>query len=108
MQQTANSVQYNEIVKAYVNKEQNSPSTFRKILGHESRSSEKHFFTNHQIRPPAQRKSDLWLPKHVLAAIDMHVREICYTNFKTITDFIYKLNEVCENDLHRTRYLLFD
>lgn len=103
-QQTANSVQFSDIVNVYVNKEQNSPSTLRKILGHDGRLSEKHYISNHPIKPPAQRKSDLWLPKNVSAAIDMHVREISYSSYKTLTDFIYKLNEVCENDLQRARY----
>jgi len=70
IQQTAGSVQYSEIVSVYVSKEQNSsPSTLRKILGHDGSN-----------------------------------REISYSSYKTLTDFIYKLNEVCENDLHRARY----
>ncbi len=108
IQQTASSVQFSEIVSIYVSKEQNSsPSTLRKILGHDGKHH--HFATSHQspIKPPAQRKNDLWLPKNVMAAIDMHVKEVSFASYKTLTDFIYKLNEVCENDLHRARYFLF-
>jgi hypothetical protein len=121
IQQTAGSVQYSEIVSVYVSKEQNSsPSTLRKILGHDGsnssgNSSSRHHHSHlmstihhhHPIKPPNtnQRKNnEPWIHKNVLAAIDMHVREISYSSYKTLTDFIYKLNEVCENDLHRARY----
>ena len=106
IQQTASSVQFSEIVSIYVSKEQNSsPSTLRKILGHDGKHHHHHFAASHQspIKPPTQRKTDLWLPKHVMAAIDMHVKEVSFASYKTLTDFIYKLNEVCENDLHRAR-----
>lgn len=124
IQQTAGSVQYSEIVSVYVSKEQNSsPSTLRKILGHDGSNSSgnsssrhhhnhlmstiHHHHHHHPIKPPNtnQRKNnEPWIHKNVLAAIDMHVREISYSSYKTLTDFIYKLNEVCENDLHRARY----
>lgn len=81
----------------------NSPSALKKILGHEPRL-EKFLNGSHQpIKPPTQRKADLWLPKNVMAAIDLHVREVGFSSYKTLTELIYKLNEVCENDLHRAR-----
>lgn len=104
IQNVANSVNYNEIINHYANKDgNNSPSTLKKILGHEPRFER--FLNNFQtpIKPVTQRKADLWLPKNVVAAIDLHVKEVGNINCKTLTEVVYKLNEVCENDLHRAR-----
>ena len=104
LQNAANSVNYNEIINFYAGKDgNNSPSTLKKILGHEPRLEK--FLSSYQapLKPPTQRKADLWLPKNILAAIDMHVREVGFASYKTLTELIYKLNEVCENDLHRAR-----
>ena len=104
IQGAANSVNFAEIINYYVQKEGNSsPSALRKILGHEARIEK--ILTQYQTpaKMPAQRKFDLWLPKNILAAIDMHVREVGFSNYKTLTEFIYKLSEICENDLHLAR-----
>jgi hypothetical protein len=105
MQTAVNSVNYTEIINYYTHKDSNgSPSALKKILGHEARIEKfLNNFPNSQIKPPLQRKADLWLPKHVLAAIDLHARDVCMTNYKSITELVYKLNEICENDLHITR-----
>lgn len=107
MQTAANSVNYADIISYYVQRDSNeSPSGIRKILGghHETRL-DKHLNPVITVKTPLQRKADLWMPKNVIAAIDMHVRDtITYTsNIKSITDLIYKLNEICENDLHFIR-----
>ena len=104
MQTAVNSVNYTEIINYYISKETSSPSTLRKILGHDGKNDK--YSISHQtaaIKSPMQRKADLWLPKQVLAAIDLHVKDVCFANYKTITDFIFKLYEICENDLHIVR-----
>lgn len=108
MQTAANSVNYNEIISYYVSRDSNeSPSGIRKILGgHYETRLDKHLNPVITVKTPLQRKADLWLPKHVVAAIDLHVREISYHGFKSITDLIYKLNEICENDLHFIRLVI--
>lgn len=109
MQTAANSVNFTEIIKFYSQNHKevaNSPSTLRKILGHDSAKTEK-FTSTHQnlstIKAPLQRKADLWLPKNVVAAIDLHVKDACYVNYKNITELIFKLSEICETDLHTIR-----
>ena len=104
IQNTANSVNYTEIINHYAGKDgNNSPSALKKILGHEAKFDK--FLVNFQtpIKPANHRKADLWLPKNVLAAIDLHVKDIGYNNYNTLTEIIFKLNEVCENDLHKAR-----
>ena len=104
IQNAANSVNYNEIINHYAGKEGNhSPSGFKKILGHEARFEK--FLGSFQapIKSTGQHKADLWLSKNVLAAIDIHVKEMSFSNYKTLTEIVFKLNEVCENDLHRAR-----
>lgn len=114
MQTAANSVNFAEIVSFWVasrgggtgglgSDSTESPSGIRKILGHHETRLDKHANPVITVKTPLQRKADLWMPKHVIAAIDLHVREISYHNFKSITDLIYKLNEICENDLHFIR-----
>lgn len=108
MQTAAESVKTNmsEIISFYVSRGDSteSPSAFRKILGGgEARYDKLNPVTT--IKTPLQRKSDLWLPRHVVAAIDLHVRELISQNLPSITDLIYKLNEICENDLHFIRAL---
>lgn len=94
-----------EIISYYASRDSNeSPSGLRKILG----GGEARFDKLNPVitvKTPLQRKSDLWMPKNVIAAIDLHVREISFHSFKSITDLIYKLNEICENDLHFIRAL---
>lgn len=103
MQTAANSVNFTEIISSFVSRDStDSPSGIRKILGGgESRSDKLNPVIT--VKTPLQRKADLWLPKNIVAAIDLHVREISYQSFKSITDLIYKLNEICENDLHFIR-----
>ena len=108
IQNAANSVNFAEIINFCSHKETaNSPSALRKILGHEPKA-EKFInnFLSSSIKAPVQRKADLWLPKHVLSAIDLHVRDTCYANYKNITELIFKLCEICESDLHIIRYSL--
>jgi len=103
IQNAANSVNYNEIISHFAAKDSHhSPSALKKILGHETRLDK---LLNFQapIKLATQRKADLWLPKNDLAAVDMHVRQIGQGSYKTLTELIYKLNEVCENELHTTR-----
>lgn len=103
LQNAANTVNYSEIINFYVNKEvSGSPSGFRKILGHEGRS-DKQLNNQIQIKSPLQRKADLFMPKYVISAIDYHVKDICFSNYKTITEIIYKLNEVCDCNLNLVR-----
>jgi hypothetical protein len=106
MQTAANSVNYTEIITFCINRDSvESPSGFRKILGGHEARIDKHL-TNQiiTVKTPLQRKSDLWMPKYVIAAIDMHVREISNFNLKSLTELIYKLNEICENDLNFIRF----
>lgn len=107
MQTAASSVNFTEIISFYVSRDSTeSPSGFRKILGgHSEARLDKHLNPVVTVKTPLQRKADLWLPKHVVAAIDLHVREMSYHSFKSLTDLIYKLNEICENDLHFIRAL---
>jgi len=106
IQNAANLVNYKEIINHYAAKDLHSPSGLKKILGHDTRL-EKLLNLQTPIKPATQRKADLWLPKNTLAAIDMHVREIALESYKTLTELIFKLNEVCENELHTTRSLFF-
>lgn len=104
IQNAANSVNYNEIINHYAGKEgNNSPSAFKKILGHDARFEK--FLSSFQtpLKPANQHKADLYLSKNVLAAIDLHVKEVSFASYKTLAELIFKLNEVCENDLHRAR-----
>jgi hypothetical protein len=106
MQSAANSINYTDMINYYISKEVNSPSTLRKILGHDGKNDR--YSNNHassSLKPPMQRKADLWLPKQVIAAIDLHVKDVCFAHYKTITEFIFKLYEICENDLHIVRYI---
>ena len=107
MQTAASSVNFTEIIKFYShNYTNNSPSTLRKkILGHENKNDKfsNNLINSMLIKPPMQRKVDLWLPKNVIAAIDMHVKDSCYSSYKNITELIFKLSEICENDLHILR-----
>jgi hypothetical protein len=108
MQNIASKVNYIEIVNYFIKEDSaNSPSTLRKILGKDSKPEKtftpKHYTTTALIQP-LQRKSDLWFPKHVIAAIDSHVRDVSRENFSCLTDFLFKLTEICENDLHVIRY----
>lgn len=105
IQSAANSVNYSEIINYHLTKDTNeSPSGLRKILGHEAKI-EKYLANNQttQIKPSVQRKADLWLPKYLISAVDSHVRDVCFANYKNITDIIYKLNEICESDLNIVR-----
>lgn len=108
IQNAANSVNYSDIINYYVSKDlSGSPSGFRKILGHEARIDK--FLVNNQsiqIKPPIQRKADLYMPKFLTHAIDSHVRDICFVNYKNLTEIIYKLNEACDTDLNTVRYIL--
>jgi hypothetical protein len=110
MQTAASSVNFTEIIKfiSHNSKDTNSsPSTLRKILGHENKSEKfSNNFPNIPIKAPIQRKADLWLPKNIIAAIDMHVKDSCYGTYKNITELIFKLSEICENDLHILRCIL--
>ena len=111
MQTAASSVNFTEIIKYYTqnHKDTNSsPSALRKILGQENKTDKfTNNFPNTSIKLPVQRKADLWLPKNVVAAIDMHVKDSCYVNYKNITELIFKLSEICENDLHIIRFVEF-
>lgn len=103
LQNVANTINYSEIINYYINKETSgSPTGLRKILGHESRTDR---LNNNQIqiKSPLQRKSDLFMPKFVISAIDSHVKDIGIMHFKTIADVIYKLNEVCDCNLNLVR-----
>lgn len=107
----ANSINYAEIINWYVNKESNgSPSGLRKILGHEPRIEK--FLNNYQslqIKPPVQIKNQTLLPKPVSTAIDWHVFELHDKEFKkpiefkTLTELVFKLSEICENDVQTVR-----
>lgn len=103
LQNVANTINYSEIINFHINKEiSGSPTGLRKILGHESRADR--FSGNQiQIKTPLQRKSDLFMPKYVQAAIDSHVKDMGIMHFKTIADVIYKLNEVCDCNLNLVR-----
>lgn len=107
MQTAAENVKANlsEIVSYYVSRESTeSPSAFRKILGGgEARYDKLNPVIT--IKTPLQRKTDLWMPKNVVAAIDLHVRELSGQNLNSLTELIYRLNEICENDLHFIRAL---
>lgn len=111
MQAAANRINISEIVNYTIQKETSSPSALRKILGgggggggagrdNDSKSIEK------LLAQPSSmhRKTDTWLPKNVQSAIDMHLRDICYPSYKSLIEFIYRLNEICENDLQTVRY----
>ena len=39
-----------------------------------------------------------------MAAIDLHIRDVGFATYKTLTDFIFKLSEICENDLQLARF----
>jgi hypothetical protein len=115
MQSAAASVNFTDIVKNFSNNDSSSPSALRKILGHEKHfqpgSIERNPSTNGAISPQTnllskasmQRKSELWLSKHILAAIDLHVKEVSALNIKTLTELVFKLNEICENEVHMVR-----
>lgn len=105
MQATANRINVSEIVNYIIQKETSSPSALRRILGggagrdNDSKSIEK------LLAQPSsmQRKTDAWLPKNVQSAIDLHLRDICYPSYKSLIEFIYRINEICENDLQTVR-----
>ena len=103
--QAAESVNYSKIIESVVGKDgTDSPSPFRKILGQETRL-EKYLSNSSStiIKPPATRKSDLWLPKNVQAAVDLHVREVANLKLQTLTELVHKLIEICENEILMAR-----
>lgn len=103
MQNAANSVNYAEIIKYFVNRDMiETPSGIRKILGHETRI-ERFQTQSITLNSSMQKKVDIILPRYVLSAIDLHVKEVGFQNFKTLTELIYKLNEICENELSLVR-----
>ena len=107
MQQAASNVNFSEIVKQHAGREAtSSPSTLRKILGQDGRGDKAHSSGQQLLatyKAPIQRKCDLWLPRHVLAAVDSHVSDVCFVPYKTIAELVFKLAEICENDLHVVR-----
>lgn len=103
MHNIANSINYIEIINNYINKESDSGSTLSKILGHDSKSDKLQANSMAVIKPPIKRKADILPPKIVMAAIDLHVRDVTMDRFKTLTELVFKLKEICEIDLHIVR-----
>jgi hypothetical protein len=107
MHNIANSINYIEIINSHISKESDSGSTLSKILGgHSDSKSEKSQANNlTTIKSPIKRKHDILPAKIILSVIDSHVKDVANDRFKTLTELIFKLKEICENDLHLVRYL---
>lgn len=107
LQQLANSINYHEIINSTVNKDDSSGSTLSRLLGHDLRGDRA---SSANVGPlivaPMKRKADILPPKHILGAIDSHVKDLTQMPFSTIIDLITRLKEICENDLHFVRLIL--
>jgi hypothetical protein len=104
MHNIANSINYIEIINSHISKESESSSTLSKILGHSDSKSEKSQIGNlSAIKSPNKRKHDILPPKIIINAIDSHVKDVAQDRYKTLTELIFKLREICENDLHLIR-----
>jgi hypothetical protein len=103
----ANVINVVEIVKSHVEKEQlGSPSGFRKFLGRGGGevSVDKFVSTSSLLTSVGtQRKYEPVLPKDVLSAIDHHVIDVKMSNSKSLVDLIYKLSDICTNEIHLVR-----
>ena len=104
-QQAADSVNYTKIVEYYAGKDGfESPSPIRKILGQETRFDRYLSGANTTlIKTPTTRKNDLWLPKNVQAAIDLHVKEVANSKITSLAELIFKLVEICDNEIFMAR-----
>lgn len=104
MHNIANSINYIEIINSHVSKESDSGSTLSKILGHSDSKSEKSTIGNlAAIKSPIKRKQEILPPKIIINAIDSHVKDVANDRFKSLTELIFKLKEICENELHFLR-----
>ena len=102
MHTIANSINYIEIIKSHISKEQDSGSTFSKILGHSDSKAQINNLAS--IKSPLKRKQDILPPKLIINVVDSHVKDVANDRYKTLTELIFKLREICENDLHMIRY----
>ena len=115
IQSLATNFAYKDIVHFHLSNKDSSdsPSTLRKILGHESKTIEKflgsganQMLLNATIKTQQNqsRKSDLNLTKYELATVDMFVKELNHLQFGSyLNEIIFKLSEICEKDLHIVR-----
>jgi hypothetical protein len=104
MQAAANRINLPDIINYIIQKETSSPSALRKILGGAGRDNDLKTVEKLVAQPSSmQRKTDAWLPKNVQSAIDLHLKDICYPSYKSLIEFVYRLNEICENDLQTVR-----
>lgn len=106
MHSLANSINYQDTINSCVGEKEGSTLSLSKILGHDSKS-DRHAKSQETspIVAPIKRKADILPSRYVLAAIDTHVKEVSYAQYKNLTELIYQLKDICENDLHLARAL---
>lgn len=104
LQQLANSINYHEIINSTVSKDDSGGSTLSRLLGHDLRGDRASSSSaGPLIVAPMKRKADILPQKHILGAIDSHVKDVLQIPFSTISDLITRLKEICESDLHFIR-----